>query len=70
MIDKHGPLLTLAAAAKLLNRSTDGFRVSLSKRDAFSIPINKMKLKIGRRVYFPTDQLIETVLNITDTLKN
>ena len=63
MIEKYGPLLTITAAAKILDRSPDGFRVSLHRNDPMSIKLKAIKKSIGRRVYFPTDKFFQIILN-------
>ena len=66
MIEKYGPLLTITAAAKILDRSPDGFRVSLHRSDPMAIKLRAIKKSIGRRVYFPTDQFFEIILSNND----
>ena len=63
MIEKYGPLLTITAAAKILDRSPDGFRVSLHRSDPMSIKLKSIKRSIGRRVYFPTDEFFQIILS-------
>ena len=54
LLEKYGPLLTLAALAGLLNRTTDGLRLFLTRDCEMSQKLNKARLKVGRRVYFRT----------------
>ena len=56
-----GPLLTINQAAKILNRSPNGFRAALCKKDDEAEKLNKIKVKYGRRTYFPTDKFFNTI---------
>ena len=53
--ESYGPLMTMDALAKTLDRSKEGLRVGLSSNSEFSQAINAAKKKIGRRVYFKTE---------------
>ena len=59
---QYGPLLSISQLAKVLDRSTEGLRISLRSDTTWSKPINAAKLKLGRRVYFRTAE-IARVLN-------
>ena len=63
MIDKYGPLLTINSAAKILDRSPDGFRVSLHRADPMSRKLKSIKRCIGRRVYFPTIEFFQIIMS-------
>ena len=63
MIDKYGPLLTITSAARILDRSPDGFRVSLHRADPTSKKLNSIRFHIGRRVYFPTAEFFQIIMN-------
>ena len=52
LLEKYGPLMSLGQLAKLLDRSVDGLRLSLSHEGAMSQKFNPARQKIGRRVYF------------------
>lgn len=53
LLEKYGPLLSLAQLAGLLHRSTDGLRLSLRQEDGeLAAKFNPARKKIGRRVYF------------------
>ncbi len=52
LLDKFGPLLSLAQLAGLLDRSIDGFRLSLVNDEEMAKKFNPARKKIGRRVYF------------------
>jgi hypothetical protein len=54
---EYGPLLSVAQLAKVLDRSAEGLRISLRTESDWSKPINKAKLKLGRRVYFRTAEV-------------
>jgi len=54
LLGKYGPLLSLSQLAKLLDRSTDGVRISLNGDTEFSRQIKPTKIKLGRRIYFRT----------------
>jgi hypothetical protein len=52
LITQYGPLLTLAQLAKILDRSTEGLRISLRSESEFSCRVNGARIRLGRRVYF------------------
>lgn len=58
---EYGPLMSLEALAKILDRSPQGLRVSLNSNSEISIAINSTKRKIGRRVYFQTEQIAKII---------
>lgn len=51
---EFGLLMTLENLAKVLDRSPQGLRVSLSSKSELSVSINAIKIKRGRRIYFYT----------------
>lgn len=58
LVQKYGPLLSVAQLAQILDRSTEGLRVSLRGGGSPWIDhINSARLKIGRRVYFRTAEI-------------
>ena len=57
LTDQYGPLLSVAMLAKILDRSTEGLRISLTNESDWSKKINAARLKIGRRVYFRTAEI-------------
>ena len=59
--NKYGPLMSLEALAKTLDRSPQGLRVSLNTKSDMSIAINTTKRKIGRRVYFKTEGIAHII---------
>jgi len=52
LLQKYGPLLSLAQLATVLDRSADGLRLSLRQNSELSRKFNPARKKIGRRVYF------------------
>ena len=59
LLQRFGPLLSIAQLATVLDRSPDGLRISLRTTNEWAQHINKARLKIGRRVYFRTSQIAE-----------
>jgi hypothetical protein len=57
LLEKYGPLLSVAHLAKILDRSAEGLRISLRTPSEWSTKINQCKLKLGRRVYFRTAEI-------------
>lgn len=57
----YGPLMSLEALAKTLDRSPQGLRVSLNTSSEVSNTINNAKRKIGRRIYFRTDVIAQII---------
>jgi len=57
----YGPLMSLEALAKTLDRSPQGLRVSLNTKSEISTAINSTKRKIGRRVYFRTEGIAKMI---------
>lgn len=55
--DKYGPLLSITQLATILDRSPEGLRISLRASSDWSERINFARLRIGRRVYFRTEQI-------------
>jgi len=55
--EEYGPLMSLEALAKTLDRSPQGLRVSLNSNSEISNAINATKKYIGRRVYFRTEMV-------------
>jgi YesN/AraC family two-component response regulator len=57
---KYGPSLTLEDLAEVLKRKPNGVRSVLSRdEDDWAKQINKKKIYIGRRVYFPAEAVAE-----------
>ena len=57
----YGPLMSLEALAKMLDRSPQGLRVSLNTKSDISMAINSTKRKIGRRIYFKTEGIAKMI---------
>ena len=57
----YGPLLTLDALAKILDRSPQGLRVSLLTDTPLSQAINSGRRKIGRRVYYKSHVVAQLI---------
>lgn len=67
LLQRFGPLLSVAQLALVLDRSPEGLRISLRATSEWVTEINKARLKIGRRVYFRTSQVAEV---LSDKLSN
>lgn len=59
LLQRFGPLLSIAQLATVLDRSPEGLQISLRTTNEWAQRINKARLKIGRRVYFRTSQIAE-----------
>lgn len=51
------PLLTLEQVAKILDRSPDGLRVTLSGNNALAEALKPARIKIGRRLLFKVAEI-------------
>lgn len=65
LLQKFGPLLSLEQLACLLDRSVDGFRLSLRQEGEMAQKFNPARKKIGRRVYFRS-ALVAQVLDASE----
>mgnify|MGYP003577987693 CR=1 FL=1 len=65
--ERYGPLLSMSHLAELLHRSPDGLRLALRATDGYAAHINKAKIKIGRRVYFRTQDIADLLRNWGET---
>ncbi len=61
LLQRYGPLLSMAQLATVLDRSPDGLRISLRATNKWTQRINKARLKIGRRIYFRTSQIADVL---------
>ena len=61
LLQRFGPLLSIAQLATVLDRSPDGLRISLRATNEWAQRINKARMKIGRRVYFRTSQIADVL---------
>lgn len=59
LLEKYGPLLSIAQLANVLDRSCEGLRISLRSTSQFAAGLNTAKIKLGRRVYFRTSQVAD-----------
>lgn len=64
MFERYGPLLTLAQLAQMLDRSTDGIRMSLREASPYADRLNAAKVRIGRRIYFRTPDVARVLSEI------
>lgn len=61
LITQFGVLLTLKDVARLLNRSADGLRVSLTRDSEISEKLNSAKVRLGRRVLFRASTIAQII---------
>lgn len=61
LIAQYGPLLTLGQLAKILDRSTEGLRISLRAESDFARKVNAARVRLGRRVYFSSTKIAEVL---------
>lgn len=59
---RYGAVMTLEQLAETLSRKPEGLRMALIRKEHWAEDINKAKVYIGRRVYFP----VEIVANLLD----
>ena len=65
LLRKYGPSLTLEDLAEVLKRKPSGVRSVLSRNeDDWAKEINKKKVYIGRRVYFPAEAVSDLLAGI------
>lgn len=65
LLRQYGPLLSLTQLAGILDRSTDGVRLSLLSDSEFSRQIRPTKIKLGRRIYFRTELIAKVISGST-----
>jgi hypothetical protein len=57
---KYGPSLTLEDLAEVLKRKPGGVRTVLSRNEvSWAQELNKTKVNIGRRVYYPAEAVAD-----------
>lgn len=61
LIAQFGVLLSLKDVARLLNRSADGLRVSLTRDSEISEKLNSAKVRLGRRVLFRASTIAQII---------
>lgn len=62
LFEQYGPLLTYVQLAKVLNRSAEGLKASMGKARQHSEASRLLataRLRIGKRVYFRTEQIAD-----------
>lgn len=65
LLRKYGPSLTLEDLAEVLKRKPGGVRSVLSRNeDDWAKEINKKKVYIGRRVYFPAEAVSDLLAGV------
>lgn len=66
--ERYGPLLSQTQLAELLGRSTGGLRYSLSYPcDEQTRALKACGRKIGRRVYYPANEIAEIIIGRSET---
>jgi hypothetical protein len=61
LVVKFGTLMRLVDLAELLGRSVDGLRVFLYSDTELSRKLKPTMIRIGRRIYFRTQQVIQAL---------
>ncbi|MET3109261.1 hypothetical protein AAKU67_004363 [Oxalobacteraceae bacterium GrIS 2.11] len=62
LLKQYGsPLLSLLQLSKILNRSPDGLRITLSGNSDLAKKLRPIRVKIGRRVFFRTSKIAEFI---------
>lgn len=57
---KYGSLMTIEQLAQVLSRKPSGLRGVLQKpTEPWMFKLNRVRRRIGRRIYFPTDAVAE-----------
>lgn len=65
LLRKYGPSLTLEDLAEVLKRKPSGVRSVLSRNeDDWAKEINRKKVHIGRRVYFPAEAVSDLLAGV------
>ena len=60
--EKYGAVMTLEQLAETLSRKPEGLRMALLRKEPWAEDINRAKVYIGRRVYFPVE-IVANLLN-------
>lgn len=62
---KYGPSLTLEDLAEVLKRKPSGVRTVLSRNEvSWAQELNKKKVNIGRRVYYPAEAVSDLLAGV------
>lgn len=67
MLERFGPLMSIADIASLLRRSPDGVRVALYSNTDVSRKLHPTMMRVGRRVYFRTLQVKDALALDSDS---
>lgn len=65
LLDRFGPLISLAGLAALFDRSPEAIRMFLRSNAELAHNINTAKLKVGRRLYFRTSDIAQVLSGAT-----
>ncbi len=68
LTDKYGVLMTIENLAEVLNRSKNGLRITLQQDNEMSRLFNQARQKLGRRVYFITQQVAQILFKNSQVL--
>lgn len=55
-------IIECCATCQSVKRSTEGLRISLRSESDWSRAVNAAKLKLGRRVYFRTSEIVKVLI--------
>lgn len=61
LLERFGPLMTIDDLAELLERTPLGLRASLNRDSDVAKTFSTARLKIGRKSFFRTHQIIEVL---------
>jgi len=61
LLGRFGPLMGIGDIARILGRSTDGVRVALYTDGDVSRRLKPTMVRVGRRVYFRTVQVVDAL---------
>ncbi|MDY7545506.1 plasmid-related protein [Glaciimonas sp. CA11.2] len=61
LLGKFGPYMTIGQLAEILHRSAEGLRITLCSENEISRLLKPSRVKLGRRVYFRTEQVIQAL---------
>lgn len=67
LLDRFGPLMSLAQVASLLGNSPAGFRVAMYNNSDLAQKLKPTVVRVGRRVFFRTIQ-VNDVLELDGAL--
>ncbi|HBP5441054.1 hypothetical protein IPC665_16185 [Pseudomonas aeruginosa] len=60
LLERYGSLMTVDQLAQVLSRKSSGLRGALQKpTEPWMLELNRVKRRIGRRLYFPTSSVAE-----------